>query len=473
MESIFANFISKQNNITQANKTVLRRLREDDPSLTQLNIDSGNDDDVLFTLIGNHWSDFGELGECIGRNTNLKALNIYIILTDNQQDEEFPYGRELSADNPRMKQAQAFFKGLQSNTSVQSLHLHAPGCNTFGLLNPFLKHNNNLTEFVIDECHEYYKWWDDFISALRDCVSLTCIKIRYMDLEGEESGEIFQVLNQHQPKLEVLEFPGNQLTRRSGEGEEALTNLLCDSTHIHTLNLCRNGINDNALETLMPQLGKLRNLDLSGNMISITTNGFKAIATLLEDSSCNLEELNLEGNNIQNERVHIFARAIAENTKLKSLILSGNSVSDAGWDLFSDVVCDTSSINNTYNSNHTLRQLIKDVSIENRDALPGHIEQYLTLNKQHDDKKKVAAIKIMQYHWRNLTMRPFFEWELKCLPVAVNWFDNVPSFPRPRCEIEMSKLRAIYEFVRGMPVECADGYFGRNKKGSKKRARSE
>jgi hypothetical protein len=324
---------------------------------------------------------------------------------------------------------------------------------------------------VIDECHCYYQWWDDFISALRDCVSLTCIKIRYMELMGEESGEIFQVLNQHQPKLEVLEFPGNQLTRRSGEGEEALTNLLGDSTHLHTLNLCRNGINDNALETLMPQLGKLRHLDLSCNMISITTNGFKAIATLLEDPSCNLEELNLEGNNIQNERVHLFATAIAKNTKLITLNLANNSINAAGWAVISDVLCDTSSINNTFNSNHTLLHLDKD----NRETL-GAVRQYLVLN-HYADKKNTATMKILQYSRHNISMLPFFEeWELKCLPIAVNWFDSArPGYIRNhmlRQEVETSKLQAIYEFVRGMPMECADGYFGRNKNGSKKRARS-
>jgi len=214
---------------------------------------------------------------------------------------------------------------------------------------------------------------------------------------------------------------------------------------------------------------------MSWNLLTITWefDGWQALATLLKDPTCNLEELSLNGNQILGKRLRSFARALAKNKKLKILDLTNNVIAAAGWDAFSDVLCDTSSINNTYNSNHSLRQLIKeDMSIENRDTLPGHIEQYLTLNNQHDDKEKVAAIKIMQYHWRDIPMHPFFEWELKCLPVAVNWFDNVPPFPRPRNEIEMSKLQAIYEFVRDMPMECADGYFGRSKKVSKKRARS-
>ena len=126
------------------------------------------------------------------------------------------------------------------------------------------------------------------------------------------------------------------------------------------------------------------------------------------------------------------------------------------------LLCDTSSVNSTYLSNHTL---------ENITNLPRTAISLLVVNRRSDDKKYIAMRKILMYH-SHFDMRPFFEWELKCLPVAVNWFDNVPSFPRPRCEIEMSKLQAIYEFVRDMPVETAEGYFGRNKKVSKKRARS-
>jgi len=285
-----------------------------------------------------------------------------------------------------------------------------------------------------------------------------------MLLTGEESGEIFQALRIHQPQLEVLEFPGNQLTRRSCEGEEALVNILHDSAQLTTLNIGCNSINNNALYTLMPQFGKLRHLDLSSNT-TITTNGFKAIATLLDDPSCNLEELLLARNGISSdETLCAFATAIAKNTKLITLDLSGNRINAAGWAVFSNALCDTSSINNTFNSNHTLLHLDKD----NRETFPGAIRQYLALN-HYTNKKNTATMKILQYSKHNISMLPFFEWELKCLPIAVNWFDKYPGL---RQEVETSKLQAIYEFVRGMPVECADGYFGRNKKGSKKRARS-
>jgi len=307
-----------------------------------------------------------------------------------------------------------------------------------------------------------------------------------MDLEGEASGDIFEVLRIHQPQLEVLEFPGNQLNRRMFTGVEELTNLLRDSNQLHTLNISHNGIVGESLqEGLLQYLGKLSCLNLSYNMLSINDfDGYQAIAALLEDPSCNLHELVLNGSNIQGERLRSFARAMTKNKTLMILDLSRNAINDADWAVFSDVLCNTSSVNNTYKSNHTLWQLVKDGPVisfqgahfhQNQERLPGLIPEHLDLNK-YDDKKKVAAMKILQYSRHNITMLPFFEWELSCLPIAVNWFDNAaPYYRRPpvfRKEVETSKLQAIYEFVRDMPAECADGYFGRNKKGGKKRARS-
>jgi len=388
-----------------------------------------------------------------------------------------------------MKQTTLFCKGLAANSSIQRLYVYASGGNIFSLLNPFFKQNPNLSHLVIDECHGYYQWWDDLISALRDCVSLKYVKVNCMELMGYESGDIFQTLRIHQPQLEVLEYPGNSLNRKScGEGVEGLTDLLRDSDRLHTLNISNNGIVGESLQRGLLPYRKLRCLDISWNNLSVNDfDGYQALATLLEDPKCNLEELYLKGSNILGEtrtgrtggeRLNDFATAMTKNRTLRTLDLGDNSINAAGWTLFSDVLCNTSSINNIFNSNHTLRQLVtaEEVTINGetrfhlRDTLPEIIEQYLILN-QNDDEKKVAAIKIMQYQRHNIAMHPFFEWELKCLPIAVHWFDNAVDHSVFRKEIETSKLQAIYEFVRGMPVESADGYFGRkNKKeeGSKK-----
>ena len=52
-------------------------------------------------------------------------------------------------------------------------------------------------------------------------------------------------------------------------------------------------------------------------------------------------------------------------------------------------------------------------------------------------------------------MLPFFEWEFKVLPIAVNWLERASGYQMPRGfepNIERRKLSTIYQFVRGMPV---------------------
>ena len=63
-------------------------------------------------------------------------------------------------------------------------------------------------------------------------------------------------------------------------------------------------------------------------------------------------------------------------------------------------------------------------------------------------------------------MRPFFEWELKVLPIAVTWFERARSieingvagvvtgqnsYPRRKTSVDKHKLSAIYQFIRAMP----------------------
>ena len=52
-------------------------------------------------------------------------------------------------------------------------------------------------------------------------------------------------------------------------------------------------------------------------------------------------------------------------------------------------------------------------------------------------------------------MLPFFEWEFKCLPIALRWLERASEYEMPEDfepNIEERKLSTIYQFVRGMPL---------------------
>ena len=136
--------------------------------------------------------------------------------------------------------------------------------------------------------------------------------------------------------------------------------------------------------------------------------------------------------------------------------LTNGDITETGWDAFSSILCDTSSITATYSSNHSLQ------SLGYCDNMPEDIETSLRLNSGQY-KSDVAAFKILQTH-RHLDMRPLFDRKLVLLPHVVAWL---------KCFAELRlglKLSSIYEFVRAMPMDVADGVAGKNK--GKKRTRN-
>ena len=74
-------------------------------------------------------------------------------------------------------------------------------------------------------------------------------------------------------------------------------------------------------------------------------------------------------------------------------------------DAFSEVLCNTSSIDKIYASNHTLECLM--LSQHRGNELVSLLNLNECANKSH-----VAIKKILKYH-PNIDMEPFFEWNMK------------------------------------------------------------
>ena len=111
------------------------------------------------------------------------------------------------------------------------------------------------------------------------------------------------------------------------------------------------------------------------------------------------------------------------------------------------MLCDTTSVNATFLSNHTLRYVALGTNANANETIG------LYLNTR-DDKKEVAVIKILQNH-ADFDMLPFFEWEFKVLPMVLRWLERASEYEMPEdfeANIERRKLSTIYQFVRGMPL---------------------
>ena len=129
----------------------------------------------------------------------------------------------------------------------------------------------------------------------------------------------------------------------------ALATLLRNTTiQLQILDLYGNDIDDEGVEALTCAISEcqLVELFLTGNP-TITIRGWERLSTLLEMPDSNLETLYMSSNNVGDEGALIFANALKRNCKLKTLALNDNGITAEGWAHLSKLRCDTSSINNT------------------------------------------------------------------------------------------------------------------------------
>lgn len=257
------------------------------------------------------------------------------------------------------------------------------------------------------------------------------------------------------------------------------------------LGLGGTNINDQELQRLSPGIAtclcSLKELDLSDNR-SLTANGLRSLSNILQSEGCCLQILRLEQIQVGNDEASALANALLGNKSLEKLVVK-EITSLVGWTTFEKLLCDTSSINNTYRSNHTLNQ------IECRRGLPLtlNVHRYLQMNRF---KEHVATTKILMHH-PVFDMKPFFHWKLKFLPEIFDWFHKAPAilvvekssdgevFTLPfaplilevlassqlesvlesvnpvteACDMILPRLlSSVYQFVRAMPSLVLDGY---------------
>jgi len=237
----------------------------------------------------------------------------------------------------------------------------------------------------------------------------------------------------------------------------AATLPLCEtlrvSTNLQSINLNACNISDEQLTSIIEATRghDLVDLILYGN--SIGDSGCETLATLLGDNNCNLQSLSLSRNPVSNNGAIAIVSSLANNTKLEELYLQNTFTGGrVAQDVFTELLCNTSSINDTYQSNHTLHTVL---------APGSHIfHPLLELNKG-TNKRHVAIKKILKYH-PNIDMKPLFELDmkegeqnLKGLPYVIALFGvgaTEVSVEYNRDNIQARKLSAIYQFAQAMPL---------------------
>jgi len=271
----------------------------------------------------------------------------------------------------------------------------------------------------------------------------------------------------------------NTMPLMSSAEENRFVESLRYLTNLRDITFIRSDITD---EQLLPMVEAIRGYNLIDYLHlgynRIGNAGCEALSTLR-----NVTKVILGNNNIGNEGMVSFANSLFENNNLRELIIYNNNPFDLRnvEDEFCRALCNTSSINDIYSSNHTLETI--HIQQDKGDKL----NSLLAMNASTKNKRCVAIKKILLYHPHNFDMEPLFDLsleeddsgqDLKALPHVISWFKTAREAIRTYYnggnmfvnDLKRRKLSAIYQFVNTMPMLFIPA--SHDKGGDKKRKRS-
>ena len=414
----------------EQNQKILQRLKDNEAFDTMWICDDESADGDHRDYVPIDGEDLGWLGYYIGQNTSLMQLHMC---------------SDVYYNGP-------FYKGLGSNKTIRIIKLsgmYLSDGQALKRLDQFFKNNGSLTVLAVENCDFNEAGIRHLSLAIGNCnKSLKRISIKY--IEDGNMVDIITACSMH-PQLKTLELCDVNIRRN--ECTALSTLLQHTTTQLNNLDLHNNNIDDKGVEDLVNALAngnKLELLDLSNNK-SITIKGWKKVSTLLKSPSSTLKRLAVDHNNIGNTGAQIFATSLVNNVTCKALILCSNGITDEGWEAFSNLLCDTSSPNKTYLSNHSL-ETIHGLPCRRAGAI-AIANNCLNLNKRGGiSKQEVAMSKILWNH-SQFNMQPFFEWEFKVLPIMIEWFVKAAActsyYHKKRQRI---KLSVTFDFIREFPM---------------------
>jgi len=260
------------------------------------------------------------------------------------------------------------------------------------------------------------------------------------------------------------------------------TTLQESSLNLVELYLGGNEIDDEGIRLLAPLLSSmsssLKCLILGSNR-SISSVGWRALTELLQSPNCTLERLDASESKLNDDTVVAFTNALSHNKTLKQLDLYDcfdddevESINERGWEAVSSLLCNKTSIMDTYNSNHTLQDLGCDPSYSSLDEgleLPDDLILYLELNR-NEDKVEVARQKILQTQFSDndaSNIQELLDMELEVMPTAIEWIG------RPTADwkgTNVSGLTLMYNLMRRVPNLFDSSAQKKLSKGKRKRA---
>lgn len=188
----------------------------------------------------------------------------------------------------------------------------------------------------------------------------------------------------------------------------------------------------------------LKQLFISNNP-HITSTGWEGFSICLRTPMSALEFLIAQQSEIDDDGFMSMFTALVGNSSLKGLNVcyNGKIIDSEVSTYLSCVLCDKTSIERTYSSNHTLQSLRGYYSCADfRIDIIGYFSSLLEMNK-YDDKVEAARQKILKYHFSGGSgdLHVFDTMSETLMPHAIAWIG------RNRIGSTL-----MFNFVRGFPV---------------------
>lgn len=236
-----------------------------------------------------------------------------------------------------------------------------------------------------------------------------------------------------------------------------------DFTNLKVLDLSDNSFTNTEvifLSNALTSNSSLKKLRMCSNL-EVTITGWSTLfSSVFLSPTSSLQELILGDNYLSDEAAIILANSLANNSSLEYLeIETIFRDPERVWFAFSSVLCNDSSIHDTYSSNHTLQQ----VCWTDEDYQLSACLRFLLRLNRGTNKSQVARQKISTVHFTgDFDMEPFTEMSLGSFPHVIAWMTNDDS-------AGIQVIGKLYYFLRSLP-SLFDLDDGRATKNSKKRS---
>ncbi|KAL3794301.1 hypothetical protein HJC23_012426 [Cyclotella cryptica] len=189
-------------------------------------------------------------------------------------------------------------------------------------------------------------------------------------------------------------------------------------------------INDDVIsslaEVLIEKKNTIKEVNL-GRFPEVTSTGWSVLYSAFLAPMPNLTEVYIGNESFAGINMDPFWNGLCNKPSLRVLILSWAHLSTVGWDAFSKVLCDNSSLHAIQHSNHTLRQILGE--FRDRSTIPDNVDNLLEMNRS-GNASDVARLKVIQfYSGINIesVVNDQHEMQTKLVPSVISWLGKDPS----------------------------------------------